>query len=52
MNCKPHFRNTEHPEATQHMKVNWRLETTGKKTPAEEVMPLLLAFPYVVRYNI
>ena len=31
MNCKPHFRNTEHPEATQHMKVNWRLETTGKK---------------------
>lgn len=51
MNCKPLFRNTEHPEATQYMKVNWRLETIGKKTPAE-VMPLLLAFPSVVRYNI
>lgn len=25
------FKNTEHPEATQCMKVNWRSETTGKK---------------------
>lgn len=25
------FKNIEHPEATQYMKVNWRSETTGKK---------------------
>lgn len=25
------FKNTEHPEATQRMKVNWRLEATEKR---------------------
>lgn len=25
------FKNIEHPEAAQYMKVNWRSETTGKK---------------------
>lgn len=27
----PLFANTEHLGATQYMKVNWRLETTGKR---------------------
>lgn len=28
---QPPFKNTEHPEATQYMKVNWRSDTTGKR---------------------